>query len=90
MPTSVEQGFPTLIAVNWLGIWAPAKTPRAIIDKLFDALVKAESSPQTKEHLARVGVAASTMASPDSFSKFIAEEFEKWGGIAKQSGARAD
>lgn len=90
LPTSVEQGFPTLIAVNWLGIWAPAKTPRPIIDKLFDALVKAESSPQVKEHLARVGVAASTMASPDAFHQFITEEFQKWGKIAKQSGARAD
>ncbi len=90
LPSSVEQGFPTLIAVNWLGIWAPAKTPRAIIDKVFAALVKAESSPEVKERLARVGVAASTMASPDAFQKFIAEEFQKWGKIAKQSGARAD
>ncbi len=90
LPTSVEQGFPTLIAVNWLGIWAPAKTPRAIIDRLHDAIVKAESSPQTKELLGRVGVAASTMATPEAFSKYIAEESQKWGKIAKQSGARAD
>jgi tripartite-type tricarboxylate transporter receptor subunit TctC len=90
LPTSVEQGFPTLIAINWLGIWAPAKTPRAIINKLHDAIVKAESSPQTREMLARVGVAASTSVSPDAFTKYIGEEYEKWGAIAKQSGARAD
>lgn len=90
LPTSVEQGFPSLIAVNWLAILAPAKTPRPIIDKLFDALVKAESSPQVKEQLAHAGVAASTTASPEAFHQFIAEEFQKWGKIAKQSGARAD
>jgi len=90
VPTSVEQGFPTVIAVNWIGIAAPAKTPRPIIDKLYSALVSVASSPEVKEQFANAGVTASTMASPEAFQQFLREEFMKWEAIAKRSGARAD
>lgn len=89
-PTSVEQGFPSFVAVNWVGVLAPAKTPRAVVDRLHAVLVKIASQPQVKEELAKVAVSSSSMASPEVFQRFLKEEFDKWGKVARDSGARAD
>ncbi len=90
LPTSAEQGLPKLISVNWFAIMAPAKTPRAIVDKLHVALLKAATSPDMKERFTAVGVEAMTMKSPDAFASFLKEELVRWGKLAKESGARAD
>lgn len=90
MPTSAEQGLPTLFAVNWFAIMAPARTPRPIVDKLHAALVKAATSPDVKERFVGVGVEAMTQQSPDVFAGFLKEELVRWGKLAKESGARAD
>jgi tripartite-type tricarboxylate transporter receptor subunit TctC len=90
MPTTAEQGLPTLFAVNWFGIMAPAKTPRPVVDKLYGALVKASTSPDVKERFVAVGVESMTMKSPDAFAGFLKQELVRWGKVAKESGARAD
>jgi tripartite-type tricarboxylate transporter receptor subunit TctC len=89
-PTSVEQGFPSFVAVNWVGVLAPAKTPRAVVDRLHAVLVKIASQPQVREELAKVAVSSSTMPAPDAFQRFLKDEFDKWGKVARDSGARAD
>jgi tripartite-type tricarboxylate transporter receptor subunit TctC len=88
--TSVEQGFPGLVAVNWFALMAPAMTPKPIVDKLHGAVVKVTASPQMKEDLAKVGIEPFTMPSPEAFQKFLGEEIVRWGKIAKESGAKAD
>ncbi len=90
MPTSAEQGLPSLYAVNWFAILAPAKTPRPIVEKLHAALVKAANSPELKERFVGIGVESMTMNSPDAFTAFLKEELVRWGKLAKESGARAD
>ncbi len=88
--TSVEQGFPDFIAVNWVGVFAPARTPRAVVEKLHAAFVKATHDPAVQAQLNKNAVAPSTMASPDAFQKFLQTDYERWGKIAKESGAKAD
>ena len=90
LPTSAEQGMPKLFAVNWFAILAPAKTPRAAVDKLHASLLKAANSPDVKERFVSVGVETMTLASPDAFAAFLKEELVRWGKLAKESGARAD
>jgi hypothetical protein len=51
LPTAGEQGMPTLLAVNWFALMAPAKTAKPIADKLHAATLKALSMPQTKDAL---------------------------------------
>ncbi|HSQ05086.1 MAG TPA: tripartite tricarboxylate transporter substrate binding protein, partial [Burkholderiales bacterium] len=65
LPTAREQGLTNLIAINWFAIMAPAKTPRPIVDKLFDAITKAATSPEVKEPLAAQGVEDYVAKSPD-------------------------
>jgi tripartite-type tricarboxylate transporter receptor subunit TctC len=88
-PTTVEQGFPTFVAVNWVGLVAPAKTPRAVIDKLYAALVKIVADPQVRDQLAQNAVGPATME-PAAFQRFLASEFERWGKVARDSNAKAD
>lgn len=89
-PTAVEQGYPGLVAENWLGFLAPAKTPKVLTEKVFSAVTSIASTPQVKEQLVKVGYTPVVSASPDAFQQFLREEFEKWGKVARESGARAD
>jgi tripartite-type tricarboxylate transporter receptor subunit TctC len=90
VPTAAEQGFPVLHAENWLGVLAPSKTPAPVVDRLHAALIAAAATPQVRDGMLKVGYAISTSASPAAFQQFLREEHEKWGRIAKESGARAD
>ena len=90
LATSVEQGMPGLIAVNWFAIMAPAKTPKPVVDRLHEAIVKAATAPDMKQQFDTSGVEAFVQASPEAFTKFLREDLVRWGRIAKESGARAD
>jgi tripartite-type tricarboxylate transporter receptor subunit TctC len=90
VPTAAEQGLPALLAVNWFAVMAPAKTPAAIVDKLHAALVKAATSPETKERFLSVGVESMTSPSPGAFSTYLRSEYARWGKVIRESGIRAD
>jgi tripartite-type tricarboxylate transporter receptor subunit TctC len=90
IPTSGEQGMPGLIAVNWFGIMAPARTPAPIIERLYGAFVKAATAPEMKEQFDKVGVEAYVHPSPEAFTGFLRQELTRWGKIAKESGAKSD
>jgi tripartite-type tricarboxylate transporter receptor subunit TctC len=90
MPTVFEQGYPGLFAVNWYAIMAPAKTPRAIIEKLHAATTKAVTSTDTKEKFQAIGVDPMTSASPEKFTGFLKQEFTRWGKVAKAAGVQAE
>lgn len=88
--TSVEQGVPSLLAFNWFSVMAPAKTPKPVIDKLYATLVKAAADPELIESLRKIGVEPFLQSSPEAFAKFLLEETDRWGKVAKASGAKAD
>jgi tripartite-type tricarboxylate transporter receptor subunit TctC len=90
LATSVEQGMPALIAVNWFAIMAPAKTPKPIVDRLHEAIVKAATAPEMKQQFDTIGVEAFVQPSPEAFTTFLRDDLVRWGKIAKESGARAD
>jgi tripartite-type tricarboxylate transporter receptor subunit TctC len=90
LATAPEQGMPGLIAVNWFAIMAPAKTPRAVIDKLHEAIVKAATAPDMKQQFDTLGLEAFVQPSPDAFAEFLRKDLVRWGRVAKESGARAD
>jgi tripartite-type tricarboxylate transporter receptor subunit TctC len=81
------QGF---VAVNWIGVIAPAHTPQPVIDKLHDTLMKVMQQPQIKEALAKAAVEVSMSETPASFQKFIDAEDEKWAKVVKAAGVEAE
>lgn len=89
VPTSVEQGMPRLIAVNWFAVVAPAATPAPIVERLHRALVETANDPAVRAQFATVGIEPMTMESPAQFAAFLRSELERWGVIARESGATA-
>ncbi len=90
VPTSSEQGYPALQALNWHGVLAPAKTAPAIVKKLHAALLEAVGSDKTRKHLADAGFEPFVQPSPEAFSKYLASEFDRWGKVIKESGIKFD
>lgn len=90
VPTAAEQGFPTLHAENWIGVFAPAKTPAGTVNRLHAALVALAATPQIREGMLKIGYAITTSPTPAAGQQFLRDEYEKWGKIAKESGAKAD
>jgi tripartite-type tricarboxylate transporter receptor subunit TctC len=89
VPTLNEAGVPGYDAVIWLGIMAPAGTPRSIIDRLNTEITRATNAPEMKDAWAKQGAVAMAM-SPDEFGRYIREDIDKWARIVKISGAKPD
>jgi len=87
VPTSAEAGLPGVEALVWNGIFAPAGTPRPVIDILHRELVKAYNAPEIKAQVEATGsyVAAD---SPDEFAAFIRAEVAKWGKVGRSAGIK--
>ena len=89
VPTVSEAGVPGYEAVIWLGIMAPAGTPKAVIDRLNAEITKAANSPEMKKAWAEQGAVPMSMT-PDEFAHFLREDIDKWARVVKISGAQAD
>jgi tripartite-type tricarboxylate transporter receptor subunit TctC len=85
LPTVAEAGVPGYEAVQWYGLFAPAKTPREIVNKLNEAMKSTLQSPATKERLAADGTEA-VGSSPEEFARFLRSETEKWGKVVRSAG----
>ncbi|WP_159007012.1 tripartite tricarboxylate transporter substrate binding protein [Bradyrhizobium sp. S69] len=82
---ALAEAMPGFEATIWYGLLAPAKTPDAIVDKLYAESEKFLSLPATREKLADVGVVVATMP-PKEFGSFIASEIVRWTADAKAAG----
>jgi len=89
VPTLNEAGVPGYDAVIWLGMMAPAGTPKAVIDTLNANIQKVVSAPDVKDAWAKQGAVPMRM-SPDEFGKFIEQDIQKWAKVVKFSGAQVD
>ncbi len=90
VPTMVESGHPDSISGSWQGIFVPAGTPKEIVDRLYAAVLQTMKSPEVVERLAKGGVEVVTSASPAAFASFVAADTQRWGRVAKDSGATVD
>jgi tripartite-type tricarboxylate transporter receptor subunit TctC len=89
VPTVAEAGVPGYEATIWLGMMAPAGTPRPILEKLNAELNKIINSPEVKETWGKQGAQPMGM-SVDAFDKFLREDIAKWARVVKLSGAKID
>ena len=79
----IADTFPGFEAQSWTGMVAPAGTPKAVIDKLNAALVKALNSPDFKDKFTSQGVEV-VGSSPEAFSEWMNKESSKWSQVIKQ------
>jgi tripartite-type tricarboxylate transporter receptor subunit TctC len=90
MPTvAVAAGLPGYEAVGWMGLLAPAGTPKEIVDKLNAEILRVQQSPDVPDWLARQGLQPYHL-SPDAFSALVKSDMEKWGKVVRESGIKAE
>jgi tripartite-type tricarboxylate transporter receptor subunit TctC len=89
IPTVAELGYPGFEAALWLGVLAPAGTPKPIIDKLNKELVAIAATPDFKAAMDRNGADA-TSNTPEQFASLIQNEVGKYGSITKRLGIKLD
>jgi tripartite-type tricarboxylate transporter receptor subunit TctC len=87
VPTTIEAGYPNSDYALWLGLFVPAKTPRAIVDKLHDETMKALRAPVLRERLAALDVEPMVMT-PTEFDVFVRAEIVSQGELAKAAGLK--
>ncbi len=85
VPTMAEQGFPGIGTNAWQGLFAPAATPKPIIDKLFAAVRAILSQPETKDLLARQMLAVALSSSPQEFTDWVRAETRAWADVVRDN-----
>jgi tripartite-type tricarboxylate transporter receptor subunit TctC len=89
VPTLDETGHRGIIATYWNGMFAPAATAPAIVDRLNATINAAIATPELKTALLKLGSNPRT-ATPREFAAFIAEEAHRWAEVARQAKIRID
>lgn len=89
VPTIAEAGVPGYEASQWLGLLAPAGTPKSIVDRLHREITEILSSEDTKKMLEEQGQDLALLG-PVEFGKFMAAETAKWGKVIKESNIKVE
>jgi tripartite-type tricarboxylate transporter receptor subunit TctC len=87
VPTTLESGYADSDYTFWIGVFAPAKTPQEIVDKLNRELAAAVQAPAVREKLATLGVELMPMT-PATFDAYVKAELVRYATFAKAAGLR--
>lgn len=89
VPTAIEAGFPDLVVTSWQAAAAPAKTPRDVVLKLNDTMVRTLRSLEVRERMTQIGfdVVAGT---PEEFGQFMKAEVERWTRVVERGGIKPE
>lgn len=82
VPTVAESGVPGYEFGIWFGLFAPAGTPKALVTRLNQEIVKALANPDTRAQLLKVGVNPGT-STPEQLGKLLRTDVEKWAKVIK-------
>ena len=89
VPTVAESGLPGFDVANWLGVYAPAKTPRSVIDRMNAELGTAMADADIRRQLLEQGVEPKH-TTPEELAALMRKDTVKWAKIVKASGAKLD
>ena len=89
VPTVAESGLGDFDLVPWVGLLAPAGTPRAVVDKVSEELARIVRSPDFSQRIVALG-GRPRSSSAEEFKRFVRAEVERWAAVIKGSGARLE
>jgi len=89
IPTVSEAGVPGYESTIWLGLMAPAATPKPILDRLSAEVNKVINAPDIRDNWTKQGAQPMGMK-PDDFGAFLRADIAKWAKVVKAAGAKAD
>src|SRR5215813_9459849 len=90
LPTAVEAGLPNMVAQNFIGLFAPAKTPREIIDQIARATRDAMADQQFGQAFVSAGFDPYPDSTPEKAQQFVEAEITRWTPIIKSLGLKLD
>jgi tripartite-type tricarboxylate transporter receptor subunit TctC len=89
VPTMAEAGLPQYEVVLWTSLFAPAATPRPVLDALHAAALKALQAPEVRERMAALGTDP-VGNTPAQLGAILRADLEKWTAVAKSAGVKAE
>ena len=89
IPTFVESGFPQMVSTVWGGVFAPAGTPRAVLERVSEAAARAAKDPAHREQVATLYNEA-VSSTPDEFRAFVNAETAKYAEAVRRSGMKIE
>ena len=89
VPTFAEAGFPGVTDETWIGMFAPAGTPGAIVQRLNDAINQALQTPDMRERLTTIAFEP-VGGTPRQFGDYVKTEIVKWGKVVREGNIKAD
>lgn len=89
VPTTAEAGFPKLTPTSWFAVFAPAATPKPIVDRLTSEISRVMATPEFKKKAAELGATADYMP-PAQLNSLTQAELKHWADVAKASKIEAD
>lgn len=89
VPTMAEAGVPDFVTTAWVGLFAPAGTPAAVVERIYRELAAVDANPEYRQRIVDAGAENVTMA-PAEFAAFEAAEIGRWREVVRASGAKID
>jgi tripartite-type tricarboxylate transporter receptor subunit TctC len=89
VPTVIESGLRDFEVTSWFGLFAPAGTPRTVVDRINREAVAALTLPDVKQKMAGHGV-ESASSTPEALGQLLASEIERWGKVIREAGIKAE
>jgi tripartite-type tricarboxylate transporter receptor subunit TctC len=89
VPTLREQGIANADAESWAAFFAPANTPKPILDRLSGAIMAILNKPEVKERITKLGFTLN-VRDPEAFKPYLAQEIQTWSDIIKAANIKAE
>jgi tripartite-type tricarboxylate transporter receptor subunit TctC len=90
LPTVAEAGYPGFDVFAWFAYFAPAGTPREIVNRLAADIARVQQMPEIRERLASQGIETDATGTPEAFAAFLKKDYELWDKLIKQQGIRIE
>jgi tripartite-type tricarboxylate transporter receptor subunit TctC len=90
VPTMAEAGYPGIGSLNWNGLFAPRKTPKAIVDKLHEVTVAIMAAPEMEAFMSKRAIPVAVSESPAALDAYVASERARWAKIVQENAVKID
>jgi tripartite-type tricarboxylate transporter receptor subunit TctC len=88
VPTAIEAGVPNMVAQSFFGVFAPAGTPKAVLERVNEVTQAAMTDKEFRKRLSDAGYESMLGLGPDKAKRYIAEEYVRWAPITKGIGKK--
>src|SRR5215468_8493774 len=88
IPTAVESGLPGLVSVNFTGLFAPAKTPKPIVEQIAAATASVMASEDVRKNLVEQGLESYPDSTPEKTRRFVEEDIARWTPVVRAIGLK--